>query len=126
MNRKRLPNRRLHETFEVEHWSQKFIVGIGRDNYHSPITEIFIHANKTGTQAETLAVDSAVLLSIALQYGAPFSALRDAVSRDSNGNPTGPIGKILDAIGGDTNADDLERRSDRVHEEVDGGQSIDG
>ena len=105
MPRQPLPHRRLHETLEVEHWDQNFIVGIGRANERSPITEIFIHANKSGTQAETLAADSAVLLSIALQYSAPLEVLRQAITRNQDGTAAGPIGAILDRIS-ETSKDD--------------------
>ena len=97
-SRKRLPGRRTHEIAEVEHWGQKLTLGIGRVHDHTPIVELFINVEKTGTQIETMLRDSAVLISIALQYGTSLRAMRDAISRSSDGSPLGPVGRILDSL----------------------------
>lgn len=103
MTRQTLPHRRAHEAFHFWHWQQKFIAGVGRVTPSAPISEVWINAGKTGTQAETLARDSAVLLSLALQYGVPLSAMQKAIMRDADGQPSGPVGRLIDLIsnGGD-------------------------
>lgn len=98
MNRAVLPLRRAHEAFHFWHWQQKFIAGIGRATPNAPISEVWINTGKSGTQAETLARDSAVLISLGLQYGVPLAAMQKAIMRDADGQPSGPIGKLLDLI----------------------------
>lgn len=103
MTRRILNNRRHHEVLEFDFWHIDFTVGIGRDRsddpIHGPIRELFINAGKTGVQMETLARDSAVLMSIALQHGAPLETMRRAITRNVDGSPSGPIGHLLDLLG---------------------------
>jgi hypothetical protein len=99
MTRTTLPNRRLHETLRFEHWGQKYVVGIGRSHHEGPIAEVFLNCAKSGTQAETLARDSAVLLSLALQHGVPIETIGHAITRNSDGSPSGPIGALVDIMG---------------------------
>jgi ribonucleoside-diphosphate reductase alpha chain len=102
--RQTLPSRRAHEVFSFRHWNAKYHVGIGRAHPSSPIQEIWLNTNKTGTQSETLARDSAVVLSIALQCGATIEMLRHAITRDLDGRASGPIGALLDRLAGDEGA----------------------
>ncbi len=95
--RSRLPDRRYHEGFEFEHGGVRYRAGIGFYG-HGKIGEVFLDADKVGSAAETLARDSAVLLSIFLQYGCPLEALRHAIKRNPNGEAAGPIGKLLDLL----------------------------
>lgn len=97
MTRQHLATRRHHEAFDFRHWGRKFIAGIGRDD-RGQIREVWINTGKSGEQMETLARDSAVLISIALQYGVPMEDLRKAIMRDADGNASGPIGKLLDCL----------------------------
>jgi hypothetical protein len=97
--RQHLPYRRLHELFSFSHWGQHFHVGIGRSTAASPISEVWINTSKSGTQAETLARDSAILLSLALQYGAPLATIGHALTRNADGSPSGPIGALVDLMG---------------------------
>ena len=99
MTRTPLPNRRLHQTLRFEHWGQKYVVGIGRAHQAGPIAEVFLNCAKSGTQAETLARDSAVLLSLALQHGVPIETIGHAITRNSDGSPSGPIGALVDLLG---------------------------
>jgi hypothetical protein len=96
-NRTRLPNRRAHEVMSFRHWGQEFHAGLGRSVPDGPIQEVWINA-KSGTQAETLARDSAVLLSIALQYNVPIEAMRKSIMRDADGLPSGPVGRLIEII----------------------------
>jgi hypothetical protein len=48
--------------------------------------------------AGILASDSAVLCSIALQYGAPLDVIRNALMRDPRGNASSPLGVVLDRL----------------------------
>lgn len=94
-----LPARRAHETIRFTHWGLSYVVGVGRASEVSPVREVFINCGKSGEQAETLARDSAVLLSLALQHGVPIDAMRHAITRNADGEASGPIGKLLDIVG---------------------------
>jgi hypothetical protein len=48
--------------------------------------------------AGILASDSAVLCSIALQYGVPVDVIRHALMRDSRGEASSPLGAVLDRL----------------------------
>jgi hypothetical protein len=89
----------MHETVRFEHWGLPYIAGIGRAHNAAPISEVFINCGKTGMQAETLARDSAVLLSLALQYGVPLATIAHALTRNADGSPSGPIGALCDLMG---------------------------
>jgi len=95
--RTRLSNRRYHETFSMRHWNLIYTIGLGKDT-DGNVKEVFINCGRSGEQAETLARDSAVLLSIALQYGVPVEAMKKTITRNLDGSPTGPIGAIIDLL----------------------------
>ena len=90
----------------MRHWNVNYSVGIGRYP-DGRIGEVFINTDKIGTAADVLARDSAVLISLALQHGIEVSAMRHALTREINGDASGPIGKLLDLI--DAEESSLER-----------------
>lgn len=98
MTRISLPNRRMHETVRFRHWGLQYIIGLGRAAADAPVSEVFINCGKTGEQAETLARDSAVLLSLALQHGVPLTTISRALTRNGDGSPSGPIGALVELI----------------------------
>ena len=103
MTRTTLNNRRHHEILEFEFWNIDFTVGIGRDmkpgsDAVEQIQELFISAGKSGAAMETMSRDAAVLISIALQHGAPIETMRHAITRNVDGSPQGPIGHLLDLL----------------------------
>ncbi len=55
-------------------------------------------AKAAGTQADVNARDIAVLISIALQYGAPLQVLADATTKTANGDPEGLAGHVLQEL----------------------------
>ena len=93
----RLSNRRQSETFD-------FICG----NFHYVATvsffddgrlaEIFIGNGKAGSGTDTAAKDSAVVASLALQFGVPLETIRRALLRDSRGVASSPLGAALDLL----------------------------
>ena len=99
MTRTPLPNRRIHETLRFNHWGLDYIVGLGRARPTAPVSEVFLNCAKSGTQAETLARDSAVLLSLALQHGVPLETISHAITRNADGSASGPIGALVDLMG---------------------------
>lgn len=102
MPRDRLPNRRRHRPFDFEHGvpGGKKVAYRGAVGYYPDgrIAEVFLSATKVGTDVDVATKDAAVLLSFALQHGAPFEDLRQAMTRDGQGRPEGAIGTLLDII----------------------------
>jgi hypothetical protein len=100
VTRERLPNRRPSVTFEFETYSLRYVCSYscfadGR------LAEIFLQNHKPGSQSDSNARESAIMASIALQYGAPIDVLRGAVLREANGSASCPLGTALDIIAGD-------------------------
>jgi hypothetical protein len=97
--RSRLPDRRESERFEFVHADIVYMVDVGRYG-HGPIGEIFMDACKTGSFIQVYGRDSAILLSLLLQYGCPIDDIRHALTRNPNGSAAGPVGALLDLLAG--------------------------
>ena len=96
--RERLPNRRLGETLDFEvAGSRGYTVTVGRFA-DGRVGEIFLNNHKSNSAADTNARDSAIVCSIALQYGADIETIRKALCRDSHGHASGPLGAALDRV----------------------------
>lgn len=99
MIRHRLASRRTHETIAIEHEGQRYKIGLGRELISAergktgPIVEVFLNAQKVNTQADTLASDGAILMSMLLQYGCPPSDIAHAMKRNPDGSPASPLGR---------------------------------
>ena len=76
--------------------------GDGRDlNFGTtglPGGAFFSARAKSGTLLDGLLYDAGVLLSLALQYGTPATALAKSVARLEDGSPASPVGKLIDVI----------------------------
>lgn len=95
--REHLPNRRSAETFSIEAGGLRYTATVayfpdGR------LAEIFVSNHKAGSAADTTARDSAIVASIALQFGADVETIRRALCRDSQVRANGPLGVALDKI----------------------------
>jgi hypothetical protein len=95
--RARLSNRRACETFGFECAALRYTATISRFD-DGRISEIFLSNHKSGSAADTAAKDSAVVCSIALQFGVPLETICRALMRDSHGRPSGPLGTALDIL----------------------------
>jgi hypothetical protein len=95
--RERLPNRRASETFAFRCADMDYTASISRFA-DGRLAEIFITNHKVGSGADTAARDSAIVCSIALQFGADVETIRKALCRDGRGNASGPLGVALDII----------------------------
>src|SRR5262245_48944975 len=95
--RLRLPQRRGSTTFTVESQGLSFTVTASAFA-SGELGEVFITNHRAGSGAGIMASDSAIAASLALQYGCPLDVLRKALSRDSRGNASGPLGAALDRI----------------------------
>jgi hypothetical protein len=100
MKRRILPNRRQGFSIATEFCGIGYTIQFGP--WPSDPREIFISCSKTGSAAEAIARDAAILASLALQYGAPFEVLRKAVTRDCDGAAATIIGHALDLIARET------------------------
>jgi hypothetical protein len=95
--RRRLPDRRRSETFELEALGLKYTCTVswfadGR------IGELFLNNHKSNSAADTNARDAAITFSIAVQHGADPDVIRRALCRDENGKTSGPLATALDLI----------------------------
>jgi 4-hydroxyphenylpyruvate dioxygenase-like putative hemolysin len=95
--RSRLPTRRASETFGFQCNGQHCLATVsffpdGR------LAEIFISTAKAGSHSDSAAKDSAVVASIALQYGVPLETITHALLRDASGRAASPLGQALDLI----------------------------
>jgi hypothetical protein len=95
-----LPNRRPAETFDFEHAGMRFTASVGLYEQGGRLGEVFVNAHKRDSNSDAIMRDAAILASFALQYGATLDALRKAMTRDSAGTPSSPIGKLLDVLEG--------------------------
>jgi hypothetical protein len=97
--RRVLPQRRLAETFEIAFGGldRAHTVTVGYYDDHS-IGEVFINGGKSGEMVESIARDGAVLLSLALQYGADLANIKSAITRDGQGSPASIIGAVVDRL----------------------------
>jgi hypothetical protein len=95
--RHRLPNRRLNETFNFTCNNLAYTASISRFP-DGRLAEIFIGNAKAGSHSDAAAKDSAVVASIALQYGAPVETIRKALLRDARGVASSPLGAALDLL----------------------------
>lgn len=115
--RERSPNRRFAETFDLVAGGLRYTTTIGfhRDGR---IGEIFLTNHKAGSQGGFMASDSAMLCSIALQYGVTTEALRHALMRDSHGTPS--LGVVLDQFAerGDAMTDNAAGEVPEVAREI--------
>jgi hypothetical protein len=83
-NRKRLPDRRRQMSVDFEHAGLRFTLSAGLYP-DGRVGELFISSNKPGSPIAALALDAAVVLSIALQYSADIEVIRAALTKDHDG-----------------------------------------
>ena len=106
--RRKLPNRRAALTRSFEHFSgvgnRLYVASFGFfDRDCKEVAEVFVNTStKAGTESDTNAADCAVAVSLALQYGCPVDVIREAMKRNADGQPTGPLAHALDLIAGET------------------------
>lgn len=97
MPRNILDPRRYAESFEMNFRGMPFQVSVGYFMNCKP-AEVFVSSVKSGTDLEGVSRDAAVLLSIALQYGAPIETIQGAITRTLQGDPQTVIGAIVDQL----------------------------
>lgn len=97
--RQALPQRRHCETFEIDFGglTKRHTVTVGYYDDGRP-GEVFITGGKSGEMVEAIARDGAILLSMALQYGADIHAVKGAITRDSFDKPMSIVGAVVDRL----------------------------
>ena len=88
------------ETFVLECGGLRYTCTVGRFP-DGRLAEVFLSNHKSNSAADANARDAAIVCSIALQCGADIETIRRALSRDSRGHTTGPLGVALDLICGE-------------------------
>jgi hypothetical protein len=97
--RERLPNRRASQQLTFGCNGLRYIATVSF--FHDGrLAEIFLSNAKAGSHSDAAAKDSAVVASIALQYGVPVETIRKALLRDARGTASSPLGVALDLIVG--------------------------
>ena len=97
--RVRLPNRRPSEQFGFACNDLNYTASISRFP-NGDLAEIFLSNAKAGSHSDSAAKDSAVICSIALQFGVPLHVIRHALLHDARGTASSPLGVALDLIAG--------------------------
>ena len=95
--RKKLPNRRPHQVVKFQHDGFSYTAGLGYFD-DGTLAEVFLNVAKNGTSLDAQARDASILASLALQYGAPVSVVRHALTRNGDGSASGAIGRLLDML----------------------------
>jgi hypothetical protein len=95
--RTRLPNRRPSEQLAFQCGGFRYIATVSKFP-DGRIAEIFIGNGKAGSSTDSAAKDSAVVASIALQFGVPLETIRKALLRDAQGVASSPLGTVIDII----------------------------
>jgi hypothetical protein len=101
-----LPNRRQSFTVPFRHGPVKYFgtwscFGDQLRPDRARPAEVFLQGGKNGSGVQALARDAAVAVSLALQFGTPLKILREAMTRNDDGLPAGPMGRLLDVIAED-------------------------
>lgn len=99
MTREPLPQRRFAENFEVSFAGVPVSVGFG---YYDDgrVGEVFLSTRKAGSPVDIAARDTAILMSLLLQYGCSATIISRALTADASGLPEGLAGKIANMISG--------------------------
>jgi hypothetical protein len=97
--RKKLAPRRNAETIQFEHAGKfRLTASIGRFEDTGEVAEVFVHLQKSGTDIESILHDCCIAVSRSLQHGDSLEGLRAGMKRDAKGNPSSPIGALLDKV----------------------------
>jgi len=62
------------------------------------VAEVFVHGQKTGSDAEIAHHDLGVMLSLLLQHGMSPNTIGDSLAKDERGKPAGVAGALMKAV----------------------------
>lgn len=95
--RERLPGRRENENESIVFAGIEIEVSIGFNDVLLPM-EVFLSTKKVGSATDVSARDTAVLISLLLQYGCSATVIERSLTADETGAPEGLAGKIVAMI----------------------------
>jgi hypothetical protein len=95
--RMRLPNRRASISFDIEVAGLRYKATVSCSPDGQPV-ELFVGNHKSGNAADVAARDAGILVSLCLQHGCSIETIAHALSRNSDGTPSGVIGAALDKV----------------------------
>lgn len=84
-------------TFDLEHAGLHYTITLSHFSDNRP-AECFVQNHKLSSAADVAARDSGILLSLLFQFGCPIETIAHAITRNSDGSPSGVVGAILDKI----------------------------
>ena len=94
--RRRLPNRRGAVAVELEHAGHRFRLQLGY--FDHAVSEVFLDAKKPNSTLDAFAADSAILISLLLQYGAIPAEIGHALRRAPDGAAASLVGAVVDRL----------------------------
>ena len=101
-----MPARRGCFSFTITFQGERYDVTVGSYDDGRP-GEVFINrilgknSAKVGTLLDGVCRDSAILMSLAIQYGADLATMRHAITRNEDGEPSTIVGAIVDYLHGE-------------------------
>ena len=101
MTRRRLPNRRKSIFLDFESMGMRFVASVSHYD-DGGVGELFLDNNKQGSAVGTLVRDLAIVFSFAVQHGADIDSISNALCRDDQGRPLGPLAAVLDLLAEDS------------------------
>jgi hypothetical protein len=93
----RLLNRRANETERFDRDGISITMTVGYTPDGTP-GEVFLDGCKTGNDIESIARDTGVLLSLALQHGVPPETISHAITRGASEEPASILGAVVNSI----------------------------
>jgi hypothetical protein len=96
--RRRMAERRMLETIAIEHEGQRYKIGLGREIGSAQVGEVFVNAQQVNSQADVLASDGAILMSLLIQYGHPIAEIAGSMKKNPDGSPSSPLGRAAALI----------------------------
>lgn len=98
--RRVLDARRLTDTIKIKSrrlGGRSLYIGL-HSFEEGTLAEAFLTGAKAGSQMDAMLREFATMLSLALQYGMPISAIKGVAQRETNGDPETAFGEAIDAL----------------------------
>lgn len=107
-HRHRVANRRAVETIAIEVEGQRYKISLGREvacklgplanprldsRSLGPVVEVFVNAQQVNSQADVLASDGAIMMSLLIQHGHPIAEILSSLKKNLDGSPASPLGR---------------------------------
>lgn len=97
MGRERLDTRRQNVSFPLEWQNKRYEITCGLYE-DGRVAEAFVSNTKAGTDIAGICRDTAIIFSLALQFGCPIGTITAALTRDEQGQAASLVGALVDAV----------------------------